>query len=1391
MPRHKTSASQNTSVELPHPSVQKQVEEPLHEAREPLPLIMDGAKDYAIFALDLEGRVMTWSTGAEQVFGYKQSEIVGATVSLLYTPEEQAARIPEGELRRAAELGVAEIERWHVRKDGSRFFASGMVRPVHDETGALCSYVIVAHDTTEHKLEEDRTRLLQQLTAELSAGSTLQELSTTIIRAVQRAMGEAMTSVFLLSPDGQTIERVSSEGLPGSFQQQFPRLYLSDPFPVTDAVRNSAVVSIGSQDDYIRRYPALQDQLIQLGLHANISLPLILDGKVMGCLSILFYQQRWLSAREHDLLVSIASLCAQALQRAQLFEAEQQARHAAARLAERITRLQAVTGQLTRLLSVEQVARLIVDEALVAMGAVNGRLNLVDANHMFTAAYSTGLSVPEAEQIPWLRYPVDPQRPLGDAALRGEPIWLENKEAVVENYPDMARFMDLYPGAWVALPLMIEQRVIGVLGFAFNQAHHFDEEERRFMLALAQQCAQSVERARLFEAEQAARQEATRRSERLARLQNVTVRLSQLLTFDQVARLMVDEVVMALDASTGAFHLLEDAHTFLAVYSVGSKMNPSEQSQWRRFPANPQLLGGDAVRRGELIWIESSQDLLKRYPVMARIAEIYPGAWITLPLFIDGHIIGIITIAFEEERPFDEEVRNFILALAQQCAQALERARLYDAEQQAAQRIARLQEITALFSEALTPVEIAEIVIEKGILLLQAHAGVVATLDETRREAVLLNPRRLPGQIGKQFERIPLDTRLPLTDALRNGEPIWITSRDQFLADYPHMQALLEQTPSQATAALPLMVNGRIIGGLGLSFLTPNPFVSQDRELLFALARQCAGALERARLYIEEQRARQLLEERVRLQSMITELGQEAVARFNMSDLMEKTVTMLARGLNVEYVRVMEFLPEEDCLLVKAGVGWREGVIGLAKVSAGKETQAGYSLLSGQPVIIDDLSTETRFSSPLLADYPIVSGINVVIPGHAQPWGILSLHSSQQRVFTSDDLYFVQSVANILAAALERARLDIMLEAEHQRLANILATVPGIIWENQHLDEQTEMKLVFISGYVETMLGYTVEEALAEPHFWFKIFHPDDAEKTADAFYKVRRSRGSGVVNFRAVHKNGEILFIQALMTTILQDGKPTGKRGVMMDVSERQQLMDAQSHYMALLQRSNEELRQFAYVASHDLQEPLRMVASYLQLLEMRYADQLDETAHEFIAYAVNGAVRMKELLTALLDYSRVDREEKSFESFDSGTALNTALANLSLQIEESSVQITHDELPVIRGDRSQITRIFQNLISNGIKFQPEGNTPKIHIGVERQEQGWEFSVRDNGIGIDPTFLDRIFIIFKRLHTQAQYPGTGIGLAICKKIVERHGGRIWANSRLGLGTSIYFIIPF
>jgi PAS domain S-box-containing protein len=290
--------------------------------------------------------------------------------------------------------------------------------------------------------------------------------------------------------------------------------------------------------------------------------------------------------------------------------------------------------------------------------------------------------------------------------------------------------------------------------------------------------------------------------------------------------------------------------------------------------------------------------------------------------------------------------------------------------------------------------------------------------------------------------------------------------------------------------------------------------------------------------------------------------------------------------------------------------------------------------------------------------------------------------------------------------------------------------------------------------------------------------------------------------------------------------GNTIGTFGLSRDITARKAAEQALADKAEELARSNRELEQFAYVASHDLQEPLRMIASYTQLLARRYRDKLDKDASEFIGYAVEGATRMQVLINDLLNYSRLGTRGKPFAPTDCDEVLTRALENLKITIEDAKATVTSSQLPEILGDGTQLTQLFQNLVSNAVKFRGD-KPPEVHVSAELksipagraspagvscgrslgeqapsegpnpqsaienpQSKEWVISVQDNGIGIEPQYFERIFVIFQRLHTREQYPGTGIGLAVCKKIVERHGGRIWVESSPGTGTHFYFTIP-
>jgi signal transduction histidine kinase len=243
-------------------------------------------------------------------------------------------------------------------------------------------------------------------------------------------------------------------------------------------------------------------------------------------------------------------------------------------------------------------------------------------------------------------------------------------------------------------------------------------------------------------------------------------------------------------------------------------------------------------------------------------------------------------------------------------------------------------------------------------------------------------------------------------------------------------------------------------------------------------------------------------------------------------------------------------------------------------------------------------------------------------------------------------------------------------------------------------------------------------------------------------------------------------------------------------EIGARQAVETALRGRQAALARSNAELEQFAHIASHDLQEPLRMISSYTQLLRRRYAGKLDADADEFIGYAVDGTKRMQILINDLLNFSRVASDAKPLQPVDLEAALDDTLKDLEIRIEDCGATVTHDPLPTVEADPVQMRQLLLNLIANGMKFQAPEQKPAVRVSATREGREWRFGVRDNGIGIDARYIKNLFQIFKRLHSSDEYPGTGIGLAVCKKIVERHGGRIWVESVLGQGSTFLFTLP-
>jgi len=317
------------------------------------------------------------------------------------------------------------------------------------------------------------------------------------------------------------------------------------------------------------------------------------------------------------------------------------------------------------------------------------------------------------------------------------------------------------------------------------------------------------------------------------------------------------------------------------------------------------------------------------------------------------------------------------------------------------------------------------------------------------------------------------------------------------------------------------------------------------------------------------------------------------------------------------------------------------------------------------------------------------------------------------------------------------------------------------------------------------ILGYEEDELVGKPALSFVL--AEDRDTVRENAVRMLKGGCSLGYEFRIVNKQAKVKWVMETVVPIYYRRK-RATLGSLIDITERKQMEERLKQITAEMQHSNTELEQFAYVISHDLQEPLRMVSSYTQLLAKRYSNKLDSDADEFISYAVNGAKRMQTLLHDLLEYSRVGTRGKPFIPVNCEHVVEQAMANLKIAIEECNASVSYDVLPTVMGDEGQLVRLFQNLIGNALKFRRD-EAPLVNIVAKRRNNVVTFSIKDNGIGIDPQHRQSIFEIFRRLHTREEYPGTGMGLAICKKIVERHGGHISVQSQPGQGSTFYFSV--
>ncbi|MDE2127477.1 MAG: PAS domain S-box protein [Armatimonadetes bacterium] len=446
---------------------------------------------------------------------------------------------------------------------------------------------------------------------------------------------------------------------------------------------------------------------------------------------------------------------------------------------------------------------------------------------------------------------------------------------------------------------------------------------------------------------------------------------------------------------------------------------------------------------------------------------------------------------------------------------------------------------------------------------------------------------------------------------------------------------------------------------------------------------------------------------------------------------------------------------------------------------------SGTAVFRRERVIVEDIATSnlwTGYAETALQFGLAACWAEPIVSGEGDVYGAFAFYYTTPHKPEPAEERLVAAAARIAGIAMDRIRSAEALRNSEERFRCLIERSSDII---AIYDEEGTVK--YISPAIEAVLGYKPEEVIGGNGFDNVVF--DDIERGTDVFDTLLQDgAGHSTLQCRALAKDGSIRYMDVVFTPLLHHPGIQGVVANIRDITEQSLAAEALSEQAQQLAYSNAELEQFAYVASHDLQEPLRMVSSYTQLLSRRYKGRLDSDADEFIGFAVDGVTRMQRLIQDLLKYARVGTQAAEFRSVAMDAIVDAALKNLEVALSECGAEVTSDPLPVVHGDDGQLLQLMQNLIGNAIKFRGE-EAPKVHIAAERSAGQWQFQVRDNGIGIEPQYAERIFVIFQRLQGRDQYPGTGIGLAICKKIVMRHGGQIWVESGAGAGSTFRFTL--
>lgn len=776
------------------------------------------------------------------------------------------------------------------------------------------------------------------------------------------------------------------------------------------------------------------------------------------------------------------------------------------------------------------------------------------------------------------------------------------------------------------------------------------------------------------------------------------------------------------------------------------------------------------------------------------------------PVFEEGEVIGLVELGQD----------------------VTEHKRAEEALQRRNRDLALLHRVSQAFSSSLDLDEVLETVLKEVRHLLDVVACSVWLTDPESDEAVCqhaIGPKRelVCGQ------HLPPGVGL-IGEAISRGESILVPDARK---DERHFKEIDQQTGLELRSILatPLQAGEHVIGAIEVMDSQSKRFTQSDLALLESLAAPASIAIENAWLYEAEQKRRDVAETLRRASITLS-------STLELDEVLETLLEEVQSVIPYESACIQRLQDDHLEIVTCQGFENPDDVLGRT-FPLNPECPTYQVVMTKTPLAIENIPQEfPHFQEKIATYHPgrIRSWLGVPLITKDEVTGVIALNRIEVQPYTTEEIKLVTAFASQASIALENARLfgeaqqeiierqqlEKALRESQDYYRSLFEDSPISLWEEDfsavkaYLDHLRDTGTQDIREYFEQH-----PESIAHCASLVKVIN---INRATVEMYKAE-SKDELLADLETVFSEETYpVFVEELMAIVegrtrleleIANQTLTGKTmhlnmrwqvapghektfsKVMVsfvDITERKRAEQEIEHYAADLERSNQELQQFAYIVSHDLQSPLRVMAGYLDLLEKRYGAQLDDRAEKYITNAVNSAERMKEMIHALLNLSRVETRGENFAPTDCNAVLKHTLESLAIVHEESEAQITHDHLPTVMADEAQLSQVFQNLIANAIKFKRDDKAPHIHISATAQthegKEEWLFSFEDNGIGIDPEHTDRIFEIFQRLHTDEEYPGLGIGLALCKRIVDRHGGRIWVESTLGQGSTFYFTLP-